>query len=255
MSIPKIVHQTWKRRRLPRALARYRASWRKRHPDWEFRLWTDRHNRRFIERHYPGFLAQFDAYPHPIQRADAVRYFLLHHFGGLYIDLDFLCLKAIDPLLAGQNCVLGLEPTEHCREFQVEQIVCNALMAATPSHPFFAHLIDQLPRYAQRSDTVQPVLETTGPFMLTNVYAESPARDSVALLPSQYFYPLTREQGDVFRETGRAPISLHAAYAVHLHLGTWWRKDPLEHRPIRDLRRRLTRWPRRLIRAFTSRAA
>ena len=30
----------------------------------------------------------FDGYPYPIQRADAIRYFVLHHFGGIYIDLD-----------------------------------------------------------------------------------------------------------------------------------------------------------------------
>lgn len=37
---------------------------------------------------YPWFLETFDGYPYPIQRADAIRYFVLHHFGGIYIDLD-----------------------------------------------------------------------------------------------------------------------------------------------------------------------
>lgn len=39
-------------------------------------------------RRYPWFLETFDGYPYPIQRADAIRYFVLHHFGGIYIDLD-----------------------------------------------------------------------------------------------------------------------------------------------------------------------
>lgn len=28
------------------------------------------------------------AYPYSIQRVDVLRYFLLHHYGGIYIDLD-----------------------------------------------------------------------------------------------------------------------------------------------------------------------
>jgi mannosyltransferase OCH1-like enzyme len=43
------------------------------------------------ERRYLWFLETFDSYPYPIQRADAIRYFVLHHFGGIYIDLDDVC--------------------------------------------------------------------------------------------------------------------------------------------------------------------
>ena len=37
---------------------------------------------------YPWFLETFDNYQFPIQRADAIRYFVLAHYGGIYIDLD-----------------------------------------------------------------------------------------------------------------------------------------------------------------------
>jgi hypothetical protein len=37
---------------------------------------------------YPWFLETYDGYPFPIQRADAIRYFVLAHFGGTYLDLD-----------------------------------------------------------------------------------------------------------------------------------------------------------------------
>lgn len=51
-------------------------------------LWTDKKAREFIANEYPWFLETFDGYPYPIQRADTIRYFVLHHFGGIYIDLD-----------------------------------------------------------------------------------------------------------------------------------------------------------------------
>ena len=37
---------------------------------------------------YEWFLETWDAYPYNIERADAIRYFVLHHYGGIYLDLD-----------------------------------------------------------------------------------------------------------------------------------------------------------------------
>lgn len=51
-------------------------------------LWTDAKSRELIATEYPWFLSTFDNYTQPIQRADAIRYFVLAHFGGIYIDLD-----------------------------------------------------------------------------------------------------------------------------------------------------------------------
>lgn len=64
-------------------------------------LWTDALSRDFIAKHYPAFLPTFDGYKYPIQRADSIRYFILHHFGGIYMDLDIGCRRRMDPLLQG----------------------------------------------------------------------------------------------------------------------------------------------------------
>jgi len=40
----------------------------------EYMLWTDEVSRKFIVEKYPSFLATFDGYEYPIQRADAIRY-------------------------------------------------------------------------------------------------------------------------------------------------------------------------------------
>ena len=54
-------------------------------------LWTDEKAREFIAKEYPWFLETFDNYPYPIQRADSIRYFVLSHYGGVYLDLDDVC--------------------------------------------------------------------------------------------------------------------------------------------------------------------
>ena len=233
MTIPKILHQTWKDSRVPHVFAGCVASWRANHPDWEYRLWTDDDNRGFIAEHYAWFLETYDHYPKPIQRADAVRYFILHKFGGLYVDLDFLACSPIGPLLAGRNCVLGVEPPEHCRQFGVPKLVCNALMAAVPEHPFFETVIRRLPEFVDHVECQQPVLSSTGPLMLTRVYECFPAKDSMAVLPARHFYPLTLDQATEFRLTGRTDVDLSGSVAVHLYYGNWWKPSWW------DLRRRL----------------
>ncbi len=87
--IPKIVHQTWKG-----PASTIPEHWRASHQGWKslegwtYMFWTDRDIDQLIKQHYPWFLAKFRAYKYGIQRADAFRYFVLHHHGGLYVDLD-----------------------------------------------------------------------------------------------------------------------------------------------------------------------
>jgi hypothetical protein len=161
-NIPRIVHQTWKNATLPHDYARYRQTVLEHHPGWEHRLWTDTDNRLMIERHYPWFLTTYDGYKHNIERADAVRYFILLQHGGVYIDLDMECLKPIDPLLdeGGPHFSLLASPTiDHT-------IIANALMAAPKGHPFFAYLTKRLPHLIERDVTFADVFNNTGPDML-----------------------------------------------------------------------------------------
>jgi hypothetical protein len=67
----------------------------------EYFLWTDEVSRQFVATHYPSFLQMYDSYKYPIQRADSIRYFILHHFGGIYMDLDIGCRRRMDGLLQG----------------------------------------------------------------------------------------------------------------------------------------------------------
>ena len=88
--IPKIIHQTWKNETIPDKWKTYHQSWKTHFPTLEYKhiLWTDKDNREFIKENYNWFLETFDNYPKNIQRADAIRYFILYHYGGIYADLD-----------------------------------------------------------------------------------------------------------------------------------------------------------------------
>ena len=115
MLIPRIIHQTWKDDAPPARLASFQSAWRRLHPQWTYRFWTDATTRAFVAEHYPDFLATYDGYREPIMRVDAARYLWMSHFGGVYADLDVEPVRAVDELLADARLAMAVEPRSHCR--------------------------------------------------------------------------------------------------------------------------------------------
>jgi hypothetical protein len=130
-------------------------------PDYEYMLWTDTKSRDFLATHYAWFLPTFDAYQYPIQRADAIRYFILYHYGGIYLDLDIGCLKRVDPLL--------VHPVILPRTIPVG--VSNDLMFAEKHHPFMEQTIQNLIKFDHSYVLNYPtVMFSTGPMFVSAQY-------------------------------------------------------------------------------------
>jgi len=229
MAIPKIIHQTWKDDKVPAHFQPFVDSWREHHPDWEYKLWTDEMNEAFIKAHYPDFLDIYQAYPSIIQKVDAVRYFILSKIGGLYVDLDFFCFKNIMPLLENTDSVFGQEHAEHCVPHQKDFIVSNALMASIPQSGFLEAVCNELYQPVRKyEDKNDMVLETTGPFMLTRIYAtKTYAPEQVKIVEPSIFYPLTKTELDtmdgITTTDQHINQKLSAAYAIHCYWGSWWK--------------------------------
>jgi mannosyltransferase OCH1-like enzyme len=63
-------------------------TWRDAHPDWEYRLWT-------TERGWEN-QAQIDVMPEWNGKADIMRYEILEREGGVLVDADSECVRALD---------------------------------------------------------------------------------------------------------------------------------------------------------------
>lgn len=224
--IPKIIHQTWLNGQVPLAMRGMQQTWRQHHPDWEYRLWTDEDNRRFLQQYYDWFVPTYDAYPEPIMRADAVRYFILYHYGGVYVDLDFECLRPIEKLLSEHSLVLGLEPEAHhqTEKQQMQQrgfqrIVCNAFMASTREHEFWSHVFEVLMENAEEST----VLDVAGPYMLTRAVDSYEQAEQLTLLPPALIYPMTNKEAELGRweDVAFQQQCAKTAFAVHHWFSSW----------------------------------
>lgn len=62
-------------------------------PDYQIRMWYEEEADKLIRQEFPQYYPMWKEYSFPIQRVDALKYFLLYHFGGIYMDMDIECLK------------------------------------------------------------------------------------------------------------------------------------------------------------------
>jgi hypothetical protein len=165
--IPRIIHQTWISEDIPEPVVPFVKSWQKHMPDWEYWFWSDQDADDFISTIFPSFYKMYRDYPENIQRADAIRYFILYEFGGVYADFDVKALRSLDSLTNNHYCILPLEPMIHAvKMWSVDHLVSNAFMASRPRHPAMKLIIQNLPLNMPSFFKRGP-MDTTGPIFLT----------------------------------------------------------------------------------------
>lgn len=162
--IPKIIHQTYKTTDIPEIWKPGQQACINLHQDdYQYFLWTDELAREFINKEFNWFIDTWDNYKYPIQRADAIRYFALYYYGGIYIDLDDGCKRKLDPLLTVPAFVRKTAPTG----------ISNDVMGSVPNHPFFLKVIQDLEKY-QRNWLVPyiTIMMSTGPLFLSIMWKQ-----------------------------------------------------------------------------------
>jgi hypothetical protein len=214
--IPRIIHQTWKTDQVPEKFRPFSNTWKKYNPDWSYRFWNDRDLLEFVAAHYPSYLDLFCSYPKGVQRADAARYMLLHHFGGLYADMDAECVQSLDALQPETRVILCEEPETHWAQTTTPRglpiMLFNGVMASPPNHPFWLHLLKRMDETRHASN----VLDSTGPCLLTGAVLSYPNPQELRIEGAHFFNPI-----DTHGNPASDP-NADECYAIHHWAGTWW---------------------------------
>jgi inositol phosphorylceramide mannosyltransferase catalytic subunit len=217
--IPRIIHQIWGVRddgEMPAQFHESEASWRLNHPDWTYILWRRDSIDRLIQDHYPHVWDLYRRYPEWIQRADASRYFILHHHGGIYSDLDIICRRSWADLLAHDMIVPRTAPLG----------VSNDLMAAEKGNEFVAYLIDCLESQSRRwQHWYIPrhfrILLTTGSLFLTQAYRGYPKNGTIYILSPELYGNSDRKNAYVAHVAGNSWAGWDTYMFVFVH--RYWR--------------------------------
>jgi len=106
---------------------------------YQYKMWNLASCSKLIKDYYPEYLSLWNDFTIPIQRADFVRYCILHKYGGIYVDCDVKPLRSLnslfkkdyffvtwhdDKLRLPYNAVMGSQPgnniyreiMKHCEE-------------------------------------------------------------------------------------------------------------------------------------------
>ncbi len=217
--IPKIIHQIWLGGPLPARYKEIQKTWAEKHPDWEYRLWTDADAKVFPMKNR----ALFETATNWGEKADIFRYEILSQFGGLYVDTDFECLRPFDILHKLCDFYIGLDTIE--KQFQSPRLL-NGLLACSPHHPIIEKCLSTMSGDGAR-DNHDLIQYRTGPGLVTRTFLKSMDDQTYknVAIPSSYFYPLPGPKRDgTIGGAIKAAWVQEESFAIHYWDGSWIEK-------------------------------
>lgn len=183
----KTIHRVWLGSEMPEDFKQYGEEWKDLNPDWELHDWTDEEifdtewiNQpvidKMIEESKDPRADMIAFYTHVV---DVIDYEIMYKHGGLYINTD---IKPIKPL-----SVLGIAPELPALAMEDDVHPVNMAMYSPVEDPFFARVIEFLPRrYWAHPKAGMHI--TTGVHLLVEALAEY--QQPVALWPRDVWNPI-----------------------------------------------------------------
>ena len=221
----RIIHQVWftsiqnKKKTIEcyNKLKIHRESWKIKNPTWFHFEWNQHLSDILVRTFFPEHYNMYKKYYYEIQRCDAIRYFFLYRYGGVYADMDYYCNKPLDDAFIKFNKDFYLVQSPN----NGGEYVSNSLMMSRPKHPFWKSIFIEMeinkycPIYYSRH---MIVMYTTGPGLLTRVYNKYKIKYKLSSLPYKLFHPYGISDDIMSLKDSNA-------YAIHIGSGTWEKKD------------------------------
>ena len=225
--IPPVVHFIWiGPKPFPFGSVENLRSWIAHHPDWTFYFWTDR------ERPLPcpgmkirnikelGLMKLKQCYNNSDnygEKSDILRYEILYREGGLYVDHDFICFKAFDPLNQAFDFYCGID-MPNTSSLPSCVFTTNSLIAVKAHHPIIKNCMDMLAEKWEKIGEDYPgtdkdaimsrVVHRTYELFGQAVKQYNNIQDNKDIVFPAYFF--------------HAPCDELALYARHKYAGTWF---------------------------------
>lgn len=217
LKIPKIIHQIWLGSPLPKKFEVMTQTWKDFHPDWQYILWTEDmvsnlENQKLYEsaKNYG-------------MKSDILRYEILKRFGGVYVDIDYECLKPLDPIHE-----TGLE-FYACKMLEGE--VSNAFIGVIPNHFMMRYCVEELKKVDPSTTDFQKIIESTGPHLITRAILYAVLNQSMpsdwAIFHENFCFPMPSSKrfdywnGKMSKKELFYYKNAFNSYAIHYWATSW----------------------------------
>lgn len=137
--IPRIIHQIWiGSKPLPDLYKKYQNTCKLQNSGWEYRMWTEEQLKKFPLKN-KDLYEKASSYP---EKADILRYEILKKFGGIYMDIDHICLEGFDQITNRYSFFAGLEPPLNYGKL----VISNSLIGTYPNNQIFDKILYNIRR-------------------------------------------------------------------------------------------------------------
>lgn len=209
------------------------ATWRQKHPDWDYTLYDNAYLEGTTFRNQPliDFYMEAGLYAGV---ADLMRYEILHRVGGFMAPADAICRHPVDELFPAARAYTVYE-----NEFVRGKLV-SPILACEPGNPFVGKLIDRLAEL-RPDDLIDPWMSTGNLFVAEMIEMHG---GDVHVFPSHTFIPV-HTSGRVYDGPDKVYAyqlfgSTRGAYAADPRTGlARWSEKRAQKRRIREIRARL----------------
>ena len=222
MSIPNIIHQTYKDKNHKYIL--YSENWKYNNNHWKYNFYDDTDINTFlnkysaeIDRDFNGNIEilKYIKQCSQIEVIDIFRYLLMYYIGGIYADIDTNCFQSFDSICKNEECIFGIESyithkKKNKLNYKFNYTIGNALLISKPKHPIFKEFIENIlnskyPVSIEQGETEYTV-QKTGPGLITKTiqnYLYSKKKNNcfirdfmyqnhkIKIMEQIYFYPPT----------------------------------------------------------------
>jgi mannosyltransferase OCH1-like enzyme len=176
--VPKIIHQTAPsdKSKWSKEWAECQTTWFKYFSDFEYKMWNDDDLDALVKEKFPEFWDYYKNYDTKIKKIDAARYCILYEYGGMYVDMDFLCYKNFWNMIPQDKISLVESP------FTTIEYLQNSLMISPIKQKFWLDVLEEA-----KKRTGKFVVDATGPRLLSDCYFKN--KTGINILRKEIYNP------------------------------------------------------------------
>ena len=164
--IPRNIFQTWETKDILPEFLSITQSWKEKNPTYAYFLYDNNDRISFIKKHFD--INVYNAYNRIIPgafKADLWRYCILYIYGGVYIDIDTICLNPIDTFLDENIEFVTPVDLNNCPTIGTHNLF-NTFIASVPKHPILLDCINRIVYNIENNIIPHSNLDFSGPGIL-----------------------------------------------------------------------------------------